>query len=63
LLVQPPRPVAPMSRSRPARAVAPDHRTESGTPPQAANGNSPDGWEAMMSTWDFWCNHRVPWRP
>ncbi|MFD9337714.1 AAA domain-containing protein [Streptomyces sp. NPDC060028] len=23
----------------------------------------PDGWEAMMSTWDFWSNHRVPWRP
>ncbi|AWZ08764.1 MULTISPECIES: AAA domain-containing protein [unclassified Streptomyces] len=23
----------------------------------------PDGWEAMMSTWDFWSNHRVSWRP
>ncbi len=23
----------------------------------------PDGWEAMMSTWDFWSNHRVRWRP
>ncbi|GGL71131.1 helicase [Streptomyces fumigatiscleroticus] len=23
----------------------------------------PDGWEAMMSTWDHWSGHRVPWRP
>ncbi|MFE5615810.1 AAA domain-containing protein [Streptomyces sp. NPDC056463] len=23
----------------------------------------PDGWEAMMSTWDFWSGHRVSWRP
>ncbi|MFE9254741.1 AAA domain-containing protein [Streptomyces sp. NPDC006879] len=23
----------------------------------------PDGWEAMMSTWDQWSGHRVPWRP
>jgi hypothetical protein len=23
----------------------------------------PDGWEAMMSTWDHWSNHRVSWRP
>ncbi|MEU7066241.1 AAA domain-containing protein [Streptomyces sp. NPDC053429] len=23
----------------------------------------PDGWEAMMSTWDFWSDHRIPWRP
>ncbi|MFD9303105.1 AAA domain-containing protein [Streptomyces sp. NPDC060048] len=23
----------------------------------------PDGWEAMMTTWDFWSNHRVSWRP
>lgn len=23
----------------------------------------PDGWEAMMATWDFWSNHRVRWRP
>ncbi|MFF9405822.1 AAA family ATPase [Streptomyces anandii] len=23
----------------------------------------PDGWEAMMSTWDHWSEHRVVWRP
>ncbi|MFE0178519.1 AAA domain-containing protein [Streptomyces sp. NPDC059002] len=23
----------------------------------------PDGWEAMMSTWDHWSEHRVIWRP
>ncbi|MFI1253408.1 AAA domain-containing protein [Streptomyces netropsis] len=23
----------------------------------------PDGWEAMMSTWDQWSDHRVAWRP
>ncbi|OLZ69841.1 helicase [Streptomyces sp. IMTB 2501] len=23
----------------------------------------PDGWEAMMSTWDHWSGHRVVWRP
>ncbi|QKW10762.1 ATP-binding protein [Streptomyces sp. NA04227] len=23
----------------------------------------PDGWEAMMSTWDHWSEHRVAWRP
>jgi hypothetical protein len=23
----------------------------------------PDGWEAMMSTWAQWSEHRVPWRP
>ncbi|MFI8106192.1 AAA domain-containing protein [Streptomyces sp. NPDC086023] len=23
----------------------------------------PDGWEAMMTTWDSWSNHRVSWRP
>ncbi|MEU8517981.1 AAA domain-containing protein [Streptomyces sp. NPDC048577] len=23
----------------------------------------PDGWEAMMTTWDFWSNHHVSWRP
>ncbi|MEV8566777.1 AAA family ATPase [Streptomyces sp. NPDC051322] len=23
----------------------------------------PDGWEAMMSTWDHWSGHRVAWRP
>ncbi|OII65718.1 helicase [Streptomyces sp. CC53] len=23
----------------------------------------PDGWEAMMSTWDHWSEHRVSWRP
>ncbi|WP_236240828.1 AAA domain-containing protein [Streptomyces sp. CC228A] len=23
----------------------------------------PDGWEAMMATWDHWSEHRVSWRP
>ncbi|MFE2378309.1 AAA domain-containing protein, partial [Streptomyces sp. NPDC059398] len=23
----------------------------------------PDGWEAMLSTWDHWQAHRVKWRP
>lgn len=23
----------------------------------------PDGWEAMMSTWDHWSGHRVTWQP
>ncbi|MER5931276.1 AAA domain-containing protein [Streptomyces sp. NPDC002054] len=23
----------------------------------------PDGWEAMMTTWDLWSNHRISWRP
>ncbi|MFD3439568.1 hypothetical protein ACFWU3_18885 [Streptomyces sp. NPDC058685] len=38
-------------------------RTESGTPPEAARGNSPDGWDAMMTTWDHLADHRVSWTP
>ncbi|MBB4791909.1 hypothetical protein [Streptomyces nodosus] len=48
---------------RTAPACTPSRRTESGMPPEAAHGSSPDGWEAMMSTWDHWSAHRVAWRP
>ncbi|MFE6845152.1 hypothetical protein [Streptomyces sp. NPDC057686] len=40
-----------------------DRRTESGTPPQAANENSPDGWEANHSVLAHLAEHRVAWKP
>ncbi len=46
----------PPSR-RPAR------RTESGTPPEAADGYSPDGWEANFAVLTHLSEHRVRWRP
>ncbi|MEU6814859.1 hypothetical protein [Streptomyces sp. NPDC046860] len=44
-------------RHRPAR------RTESGTPPEAAEGHSPDGWEANHAVLAHLAEHRVSWRP
>ncbi|GGU35564.1 hypothetical protein GCM10010259_27600 [Streptomyces daghestanicus] len=41
----------------------PDRRTESGTPPEAADRHSPDGWEANHAVLAHLTQHRVPWRP
>ncbi|MFD4505575.1 hypothetical protein [Streptomyces sp. NPDC058457] len=41
----------------------PTRRTESGTPPEAANGYSPDGWEANHAVLAHLAEHRVTWRP
>ena len=43
-------------------AVHGARRTESGTPPQAAKGNSPDGWEANHAVLARLAEHRVAWR-
>jgi hypothetical protein len=36
---------------------------ESGTPPEAADGNSPDGWETNHAVLARLAEHRVAWRP
>ncbi|MGY3201884.1 hypothetical protein [Streptomyces sp. TE5632] len=41
----------------------PLRRTESGTPPQAADGYSPDGWEANHAVPAHLAEHRVEWQP
>ncbi|AJT66909.1 hypothetical protein T261_5282 [Streptomyces lydicus] len=41
----------------------PAPRTESGTPPEAAIGHSPDGWEANHAVLAHLAEHRVRWRP
>ncbi|WP_159056611.1 hypothetical protein [Streptomyces yokosukanensis] len=41
----------------------PPRRTEFGTPPEAADGNSPDGWEANHAVLAQLSEHRVGWRP
>ncbi|MGH3313936.1 MAG: hypothetical protein ACRDP3_25695 [Streptomyces sp.] len=38
-------------------------RTEYGSPPKAANGNSPDGWEANHAVLSRLAAHTVPWEP
>ncbi|WP_171114016.1 MULTISPECIES: hypothetical protein [Streptomyces] len=40
-----------------------NRRTESGTPPEAANEDSPDGWEANHAVLAHLAEHRVKWRP
>ncbi|WP_165430282.1 hypothetical protein [Streptomyces sp. BK239] len=47
----------------PLTATAPLGRTESGTPPEAADGHSPDGWEANHAVLSHLAEHRVRWRP
>ncbi|MFG2377422.1 hypothetical protein ACGFY9_38925 [Streptomyces sp. NPDC048504] len=50
--------------ARQAIGMAPPiRRAESGTPPEAANGNSPDGWEANHAVLAHLAEHRVVWRP
>ncbi|MBB4892233.1 hypothetical protein FHS39_001244 [Streptomyces olivoverticillatus] len=41
----------------------PAARAEPGTPPEAANGYSPDGWEANHAVLSHLGEHRVAWRP
>ncbi|HEY9368435.1 hypothetical protein [Streptomyces sp.] len=43
--------------------AAPSRRTESGTPPEAAEGCSPDGWEANHAVLSHLSEHRVSWSP
>lgn len=40
-----------------------NRRTEPGTPPQAADRHSPDGWEANHAVLAHLAEHRVPYRP
>ncbi|CAK7284329.1 conserved hypothetical protein [Streptomyces misionensis JCM 4497] len=47
----------------PADDPGPTRRTESGTPPEAADGHSPDGWEANHAVLSHLAEHRVEWRP
>ncbi|MFF4968800.1 hypothetical protein [Streptomyces sp. NPDC001037] len=49
-----------MTAPRPAHLP---RRTESGTPPQAADEHSPDGWEANHVVLAHLAEHRVTWRP
>ncbi|WP_416974966.1 hypothetical protein [Streptomyces sp. 4F14] len=52
------------SPARPAASTTPPNcRTESGTPPEAAMGNSPDGWEANHAVLGHLAEHRVRWKP
>ncbi|WP_158756475.1 hypothetical protein [Streptomyces sp. NRRL S-475] len=42
----------------------PTHRRpEGGTPPEAAEEHSPDGWEANHAVLAHLAKHRVEWRP
>ncbi|MFD9983494.1 hypothetical protein ACFWZJ_24270 [Streptomyces massasporeus] len=42
----------------------PTHRRpEAGTPPEAADEHSPDGWEANHAVLAHLAEHRVEWRP
>ncbi|MEU3936388.1 hypothetical protein AB0E85_30770 [Streptomyces sp. NPDC029044] len=34
-----------------------------GTPPEAADESSPDGWEANHAVLTHLAEHRVPWHP
>ncbi|WP_159058807.1 hypothetical protein [Streptomyces caeruleatus] len=43
--------------------TAPVRRTESGTPPGAADEHSPDDWEANHAVLARLAEHRVGWRP
>ncbi|MFE2421552.1 hypothetical protein [Streptomyces hokutonensis] len=51
------------SGAGPAVAQPSSRRTDSGTPPEAANGYSPDGWEANHAVLAHLAEHRVVWRP
>ncbi|MDG9720816.1 hypothetical protein [Streptomyces sp. DH24] len=44
------------------RHRSPLRRTESGTPPEAADEHSPDGREANHAVLAHLAEHRVPWR-
>ncbi|MCL8012810.1 hypothetical protein [Streptomyces sp. AS02] len=44
-------------------SAPPPRRTESGTPPEAAEGNSPDDWQATHAAPARLAEHRVEWRP
>ncbi|MFD9708782.1 hypothetical protein ACFWBR_12055 [Streptomyces sp. NPDC060006] len=50
---------APKSTGTPRR---PGRRTESGPPPEAADGYSPDGWEANHAVLSHLSEHRVAWK-
>ncbi|MGW1778609.1 hypothetical protein ACWCQQ_05640 [Streptomyces sp. NPDC002143] len=54
----PPRPRRPGPTAAP-----PPRRTESGTPPEAAEEHSPDGWEANHAVLAHLAEHRVRWTP
>ncbi|MFG2883897.1 hypothetical protein ACGFYV_16635 [Streptomyces sp. NPDC048297] len=45
------------------RLPHPTRRTASGTPPEAADEHSPDGWEANHAVLAHLAEHRVTWRP
>ncbi|MFF8397388.1 hypothetical protein [Streptomyces sp. NPDC016172] len=38
-------------------------RPEAGTPPEAADEHSPDGWEANHAVLAHLAEHRMVWRP
>ncbi|MCF0078563.1 hypothetical protein [Streptomyces lomondensis] len=38
-------------------------RPEAGTPPEAADEHSPDGWEANHAVLAHLAEHRVSWKP
>ncbi|MFF5967246.1 hypothetical protein ACFY64_26655 [Streptomyces collinus] len=41
----------------------PRRRPQAGTPPEAADEHSPDGWEANHAVLAHLAEHRVAWRP
>ncbi|MEU2430412.1 hypothetical protein ABZ611_13005 [Streptomyces sp. NPDC007861] len=52
------------SRHRqPPSTTPPTPRPKAGTPPEAANGYSPDGWEANHAVLAHLAEHRVVWAP
>ncbi|QLJ00237.1 hypothetical protein HZZ00_04085 [Streptomyces sp. NEAU-sy36] len=51
------------SGAGPAGDPGPVRRTESGTPPEAADGHGPDGWEANHAVLSHLAEHRMEWRP
>jgi len=46
-----------------AHAPTPTRRAEPGTPPEAADEYSPDGWEANHAVLAHLAEHRVEWQP
>ncbi|MET9814086.1 hypothetical protein [Streptomyces sp. NPDC006355] len=46
-----------------ASGNAAPRRPEAGTPPEAADEHSPDGWEANHAVLAHLTEHRVTWRP
>jgi len=45
------------------RTPAPTRRAEPGTPPEAADEHSPDGWQANHAVLAHLAEHRVTWQP